>query len=109
MTKANVLQLGLLLLLIVLISYSGFSFLGFNNFNAGIASESLLILGLIGWVLSYFFRVISGRMTFVEQRKRYREKYDKITEKQLLEKFDSMTNDEKTKLFNDFNIDKNDN
>ena len=41
-------------------------------------------------------------MTFVEQRKRYRKQYEKVTEKQLKEKFDSMTDDEKIKLLNDF-------
>ena len=109
MTKGNVLQLGLLLFLLGPIGYLAFSTIGFNNLRAGIASEVLLIVVLLGWVLSYFFRVLSGKMTFMEQRKRYRKQYELITDKKLEEKFDSLSNDEKIKLINDLDLNNNDN
>ena len=109
LTKGNVIQLGLLLFLLGPIGYLLFTWIGFNNLRAGIASEILLILLLIGWIFSYFFRVLTGKMTFMEQRKRYRLQYENITENKLQEKFDSMTDDEKVKLLNDLELNNNDN
>ena len=64
-----------------------------------------MILVLLGWVSSYFYRVFSGKMTFTEQRKRYLAKYEKVNEIEIKEKFDSLSEDEKNKLLKD--IDKN--
>ena len=96
LTKANVLQLGLALILLGVIGYGIFIALGFDSTKAGIASQSLLISFLVGgWIFSYFVRVFSGKMTFMEQRKRYRKEYDQIADKELQEKYDSMTDQEK--------------
>ena len=44
----------------------------------------------------YLFRVsFSGNMTFMEQRKRYREAYEKLTDEKIIEKFAAMTEEEK--------------
>ena len=56
LTKANVLQLGLVLLILGVISYGSFILFGFDEIKAGIASQALLVLVLLGgWVMSYFF------------------------------------------------------
>ncbi len=48
-------------------------------------------------------------MTFNEQRKRYRKEFDQITDLQLQKKFDSMTDDEKIRLFKEIEAENNDN
>ena len=110
MTKANVLQLGFGLLFLGVFGYGLFIFIGFDGVKAGIATQTLLVLVLLGgWVLSYFFRVFSGKMTFNEQRKRYRKEYDEITDIELQRKFDSMTEEEKIVLVKEIEGDSNNN
>ncbi|WP_016871706.1 DUF3007 family protein [Fischerella thermalis] len=48
---------------------------GLDNLEAGIWSQVLLIGGLIGWLLTYLFRVVSHKMTYHQQRKQYEEAY----------------------------------
>ncbi len=109
MTKANVLQLGLLLFFLVGIIYGSLQVFGLNPDKAGIASEGLLLLLVLAWVASYFFRVVSGKMTFMEQRKRYLEEYKQITDREVEKKFDSMSNDEKASLIQQLQVEKNNN
>ena len=99
MTKANVLQLGILLFVLGGLTYSGFAFFGLDVAKAGIASELVLVLILVSWILSYFFRVLTGKMTFMEQRKRYSKEYQQITDKELEARFDSMSNEDKIRFF----------
>ena len=98
MTKANVFQLGLVVFFLGGAGYEVFRFLGFESLSAGIAAQSLLILIVLGWTMSYLFRVFTGKMTFVEQRKRYRKSYDEITQAKIKEKFDSMSEEEQIAL-----------
>lgn len=109
MTKANVVQIGLSLLLLAGFSYGAFVFFGIDPANVGMASQGLLLFLILAWVFTYFYRVVSGKMTFIEQRKRYIEEYRKITDRQLEEKLDSMSIDEKTSLLKQLEIDKNNN
>ena len=107
MTKLNVLQLGLGLLLLGGVGYGLFIALGFDEYKAGIASQSVLVLALVGgWILTYFFRVFSGKMTFMEQRKRYVKEYDLVTDEELNQKFESMTDEEKIVLIRELEKDK---
>ena len=106
MTKANVIQLGLLVFVLGGIFYGAFIALGLDQSKAGIAAEAVLVLIVCLWSVSYFFRVITGNMTFMEQRKRYRKAYEELAEAKLLEKFDSMSEDEKINLIKELEIDK---
>ena len=108
MTRTNVIQIGLILFFLGALGYWAFIALGFDGSKAGIASESLLVLLLIGWIGSYFFRVIGGKMTFMEQRKRYRKEYEQLTNSSLEKKFDSMSEEEKMRLINELESDEND-
>ncbi|WP_269622589.1 DUF3007 family protein [Prochlorococcus marinus] len=103
MTKGNVVQLGVIILLLGGISYGGLTLLGFEEAKAGIASQAVLIFLVIAWLFSYFFRVFTGKMTFMEQRKRYRKEYDQITQTVLQERLDSMSDDEKIALMKEVN------
>ena len=99
MTRAKVFQIGFLVFVLGGLGYEAFQFLGFESISAGIATQSILILIIFAWTTSYLFRVFSGNMTFMEQRKRYREAYEKFTDKKIREKFEAMTEQEKIDLF----------
>tara|TARA_B100001996_G_scaffold59272_1_gene42154 strand:+ start:264 stop:590 length:327 start_codon:yes stop_codon:yes gene_type:complete len=98
LTRAKVFQIGLLVFLLGGLGYEVFQLFGFESISAGIAAQSILILLVFAWTASYLFRVFSGNMTFMEQRKRYREAYEKLTDEKIREKFDSMTDKEKYEL-----------
>ncbi len=51
--------------------YLIFQFLGVKPSTAGIWSQVLLVLGLIGWVSTYVFRVFTNNMTYHKQVKDY--------------------------------------
>ena len=70
MTKGKVIQIGLFISLIGLISYKFAPQIGIDNFTATTLSSCILILIVITWVTSYVYRVVNGKMTFMEQRKR---------------------------------------
>ena len=98
MTRAKVFQIGFIVFLFGGLGYELFQLLGFESISAGIATQSILILIIFAWTSSYLFRVFSGNMTFMEQRKRYREAYEKLTDDKIREKFDSMTEEETIEL-----------
>ena len=98
MTRAKVFQIGLIVFLLGGFGFELFQFLGFESISAGIATQLILILIIFAWTASYLFRVFSGNMTFMEQRKRYREAYEKLTDEKIRQKFDAMTEEEKIEL-----------
>ena len=98
MTRIKVFQIGLMVLVLGGLGYEVFQLLGFESITAGIATQSILILIIFAWTASYLFRVFSGNMTFMEQRKRYREAYEKLTDDKIREKFETMTEEEKIEL-----------
>ena len=101
MTKGKVIQIGIFVSLIGLISYQFAPQFGINNFTASTISSCILILIVITWVTSYVYRVVNGKMTFIEQRKRYRKKYEKVVNDKLEAKFNSLSKDEQEKLMDD--------
>jgi hypothetical protein len=50
---------------------------GLDAQNAGIWSQAALVLGLIGWVLTYLFRVFTNNMTYHKQVKDYEDAFFK--------------------------------
>ena len=98
LTRAKVLQLGLVLLLSGGLGYGFFKIVGLDDANAGIASEAALVLVVIGWTVSYVIRVFTGKMTFMEQRKRYRIAYEELTSTELKERFEALSEEEKSHL-----------
>ena len=98
MTRAKVFQIGLMVFILGGLGYEVFQLLGFESISAGIATQSILILIIFAWTGSYLFRVFSGNMTFMEQRKRYREAYEKLTDEKIRKKFETMTEEEKIEL-----------
>ena len=101
MTKSKVIQIGLFISLIGLISYKFSPQIGIDNLTATTLSSCILIVIVITWVTSYVYRVVNGKMTFMEQRKRYRKEYEKVINDKLETKFNSLSMEEQKKLMED--------
>ena len=101
MTKGKVIQIGIFVSLIGLISYEFAPQIGIDNFTASTISSCILILIVVTWVTSYVYRVVNGKMTFMEQRRRYRKEYEKIVNDKLETKFNALSKEEQEKLMED--------
>ena len=101
MTKGKVIQIGIFVSLIGLISYKFTPQIGIDNFSTTTISSCILILIVITWVTSYVYRVVNGKMTFMEQRKRYRKEYEKVVSDKLETKFNALSKEEQEKLMKD--------
>tara|TARA_Y100001933_G_scaffold222010_1_gene232306 strand:- start:131 stop:448 length:318 start_codon:yes stop_codon:yes gene_type:complete len=101
LTKLRVLQLGIVLAIIGFLSYEFASYFGLSDINTSSISNLILIIIVLIWVSSYLLRVLNGNMTFMEQRKRYREIYDLKFSEKLEKRFESLSNDEQKKLIED--------
>jgi hypothetical protein len=62
--------------------YGLFQVVGFDAANAGIWTQVLLVGGLVGWLLTYIGRAVTGSMTYHQQRQDYEEA---ILQKRLAE------------------------
>jgi len=56
------------------------------------------------WTSSYLFRVVTGQMTYMEQRRRYREVYDEQETQDLEARFEAMSPDEQQALLRKIGI-----
>ena len=101
MTKGKVIQIGIFVSLIGLISYKFAPQVGIDNFTASTVSSCILILIVITWVTTYVYRVVNGKMTFMEQRKRYRKEYEKVVNDKLETTFNALPKEEQQKLMED--------
>ena len=73
------------------LGYWAFQAAGLEGFSAGIAAQALLVAIVLVWTGSYLFRVVTGNMTYMEQRRRYRSAYDAATEQDLQERFEALS------------------
>ena len=94
MTKAKVFQIGFIIALLGLLLSKLVPVIVPNEISTGSISNVILFSIIFVWVSSYLLRVVNGKMTFMEQRKRYRKEYDKIMDDKLNKKFNSMTLEE---------------
>jgi len=101
LTKGKVIQIGIFVSLIGLISYLFAPQIGIDNITATTTSSCILILIVFTWVTSYVYRVINGKMTFMEQRRRYRKEYEKVVNDKLETKFNALSKEEQEKLMED--------
>ena len=98
MTRGKVLLIGLTVLLLGGLGQVGFQAAGFEGFSAGIAAEALLVVIVVVWTSSYLFRVVTGQMTYMNQRRRYREVYDKEEAEVLQARFEALSEEEQQEL-----------
>ena len=73
------------------IIYLVFQVAGLDSLQAGIWTQALLVGGLVGWMMTYLFRVSNTNMTYHQQLKQYE---DAVLQKKL----ESMTPEELEKL-----------
>ena len=98
MTRGQALLLGLAVLALGGGGYSLARLGGLEGFSPGIAASVVLMLVVLVWTGSYVFRVVGGKMTYMEQRRRYREAYDALTVDALQARFDALPEDEQRRL-----------
>tara|TARA_B100000925_G_scaffold166357_1_gene125210 strand:- start:47 stop:364 length:318 start_codon:yes stop_codon:yes gene_type:complete len=98
LTKLKVLQLGLLLAILGFLSYKIAPHFGLSEISTSSISNLILLIIVLVWISSYLLRVLNGNMTFMEQRKRYRQLYEKKFTEKLEKKFESLSNDDQKKL-----------
>ena len=98
MTKGQSLLLGLAVLALGAAGYGAFSATGFEGFSAGIAASAVLMVLVLVWTGSYLFRALSGSMTYMQQRRDYRQAYDAYTDAELLKRFEALSPEEQAKL-----------
>lgn len=55
--------------------YGIFTLIGFDGISAGIWTQFFLVVVLIGWLISYLYRVGSKKMTYHQQVKDYQEAF----------------------------------
>jgi hypothetical protein len=58
----------------------------------------VLVAVVLVWTGSYLFRVVTGNMTYMEQRRRYRSAYEAATDEELQQRFDALSPEEQEKL-----------
>ena len=98
MTRGQALLLGLGVLVLGGAGYGIFLATGMDGFTPGIAASALLMVVVIGWTSSYLLRVVTGRMTYMEQRRQYRAAYDSLTDEELQRRFDALSPEEQQRL-----------
>ena len=98
MTRGQALLLGFALLGLGAAGYGVFRVSGLEGFSPGIAASALVLLLVLGWTGTYLARVVTGRMTFSEQRRIYRKTYDALTTAELQARFDALPADEQARL-----------
>lgn len=64
------------------LAFWGFKVFGLSSETAGIWSQLVLVLGLVGWVGSYGYRAVTQTMTYNQQLKDYQKA---VLQKQLAE------------------------
>ena len=97
-TRGKALLAGLAIFGIGGIGYWGFQAAGFEGFSAGIAAQALLVVIVLVWTGSYLFRVVTGNMTYMERRRRYRSGYDAATDEERQKRFDALSPEGQEKL-----------
>ena len=63
-------------------AYLIFPIVGLDSLSAGIWTQALLVVGLIGWLSTYLFRVSTKKMTYNQQLEDYEQA---VLEKRLEE------------------------
>ncbi|MBM5804005.1 MAG: DUF3007 family protein [Cyanobacteria bacterium K_DeepCast_35m_m2_155] len=98
MTKGQALLIGLAVLGLGAAGYGVFAATGFEGFSAGIAASAVLMLVVLVWTGSYLFRALTGGMTYMQQRRDYRQAYDAFTDAELMRRFESLSPEEQAAL-----------
>jgi hypothetical protein len=99
--RAQAILLGVVVFALGGIGYALFQANGLEGFSAGIATSAVLTVLVLGWTGSYLFRALTGNMTYMQQRREYRSRYDSATEDELQKQFEALPAAEQEKLLRD--------
>jgi uncharacterized membrane protein len=88
MRRIDVIIIGIVVFAIGGTGYLGLKVAGFDNIDAGIWSQLLLVSIVVVWTGSYVFRVATKNMTYTQQLKDYEEavlqkRLEELTPEQL--------------------------
>jgi hypothetical protein len=73
MRRIDVIGIGLGVFLVGGGLYVAFRMAGFDDLSAGVWSQVIFVAGLLGWVATYLFRVVTSNMTYGQQLRDYEE------------------------------------
>ena len=73
MRRIDVLGIGLGVFIAAGLVYVALQLIGLDGIAAGIWTQTLLVIGLVGWSLTYLIRVGNNKMTYNQQLKDYEE------------------------------------
>ncbi|GAC1460360.1 MAG: DUF3007 family protein [Chamaesiphon sp.] len=73
MRRIDVIGIGIGVFAVGGLAYLLLQVAGLNNLQAGVWSQLVLVGGLVGWLLTYLFRVGTKQMTYNQQMKDYEE------------------------------------
>ncbi|MGF1460944.1 MAG: DUF3007 family protein [Leptolyngbyaceae cyanobacterium] len=90
MRRIDVIGIGLGIFLLGGGLYVGFRVAGLDGLSAGVWSQVIFVAGLLGWVATYLFRVVTSNMTYGQQLRDYEEavlqkRLDEMTPEQWAE------------------------
>ena len=98
MTRGHVLLVGLGVFALGGLALVVLQRFGLEGATAGIWAEALLVVVVMVWIASYGWRVMQGNMTFMQMRRRYRQRYDAATDAELMRQFESLSTAEQQAL-----------
>jgi hypothetical protein len=91
MRRIDVILIGIGVLTSGAIAYKVLETTGLDSIQAGIWAQFILVSGLVGWLVTYLFRVTGKKMTYSQQLKDYQ---DAVLQKRL----DELSPEELAKL-----------
>ena len=71
MRRIDAIGIGLGIFIAGGLAYVGLQLIGFDSQQAGVWSQVVLMIGLIGWLGTYVFRAVNQKMTYHQQREEY--------------------------------------
>jgi hypothetical protein len=71
--------------------YLGLQLVGLDGQQAGIWSQTLLVMGLMGWLATYVLRAVGNKMTYHQQREQYEQAF-------LQQRLDELSPEELAKI-----------
>ncbi|HIK05500.1 MAG TPA: DUF3007 family protein [Trichormus sp. M33_DOE_039] len=71
--------------------YLGLQLVGLDGQQAGIWSQTLLVMGLMGWLATYVLRAVGNKMTYHQQREHYEQAF-------LQQRLDELSPEELAKI-----------
>ena len=75
MRRIDALGIGLGIFIIGGLAYLGLEVFGLDGQQAGIWSQVVLVVGLIGWLATYVLRAVGNNLTYHQQREDYEQAF----------------------------------